>query len=291
MIAELDAFLASETIRAALPPTLLIATVTSGISVMVLAHRLSFLTVGVSHALLAGVGVAVTFALPLLPTAAASGVLVALLLTPSKGREGLDEDAGTGMLFAGAMALGIVLISAANRYDVDLFGLLFGNILTIAEEDLRALYWLGGTILAGLMFAARAWWLIAFDDTAAAATGLPVALYRMLLYSVVALTVVLCVKLAGAVLTTGLLVLPAACAWFWGRSLRALWLLSLLFSLVGSLVGLFVSYMQDWPSGATVVLALCLIFILSWGVSWLTQSVRKRALPAASPASSDSATT
>jgi len=255
--------------REALVPALLIAFVTASMSVMVMAHRLSFLTVGVSHASLAGLGLAVTLSLPLLPTATVFAVLIALLLALMPREKGISEDAGTGMLFAGSMALGVLLISTTSSAQVDLFGLLFGNILTISEIDLQWLYWMSGLIPVLFMLAARAWWSIAFDAVTADASGLPVSALRLLLYGLVGLTVILCVKLAGIVLTAGLMILPAACAWFWGRSLSGLWLLSVLFSLSGTLAGLFFSYTYEWPSGATVVLALCLLFTMSWGLNWL----------------------
>ena len=263
------AFLDSEVMRAALPPALTIAAVASSMSVMILAHRLAFLAVGVSHATLAGLGVAVLLSLPLLPTAAVTAVIVALLLAALPEHRGLDHDAGTGVLFAGAMALGIVLLSSASQYQVDMFGLLFGNILMVSSEDTAWLAGAGLVVLAALALAARPWWSMALDAVTAAASGLPVSLYRLLLFAVTGLTVVICVRLAGIVLTTGLLVLPAATAWFWGRGLFRLWLLSLLTAITGTLIGLYLSYRMDWPSGATVVLALCALFALSWGSSRL----------------------
>jgi len=271
----LNQFLASQVMQESLAPALLIAVVASSMSVMVMAHRLSFLTVGVSHASLAGLGLAVTLSLPLLPTATVFALLVTFLLASMPKRQGITEDAGTGMLFAGSMALGVVLISTASRYEVDLFGLLFGNILTISTTEMEWLLLVAAAIIISMLFLARAWWSIAFDPITAAASGLPVSTMRLLLYGATGLTVIMCVKLAGIVLTTGLLVLPAACAWFWGRSLSGLWLLSVIFSVIGTLAGLMISYHNDWPSGATIVLALCCIFILSWGGAWLKQRVRK----------------
>jgi len=276
----IEPFLASPIMRESLQPALLIALVTASMSVMVLAHRLSFLTVGVSHASLAGMGLALTLSLPLLPTASCFAVFIAILLALMPRSQGISADAGTGILFAGSMAMGIILVSSAASAQVDLFGLLFGNILTIAPDDVHWLWLLSGMILLVLMIAARAWWSIAFDSVTAAASGLPVHGLRLVLYGMVGLTVILCVKLAGIVLTAGLMILPAACAWFWGRSLFGLWLLSVCFSITGTLAGLLWSYAYDWPSGASVVLALCALFILSWSLSgrfkWLKQHVHKQ---------------
>ena len=271
MIDFLSNFFSSPVMQAAFWPALLIAVLTSSMSMMVLAHRLSFLTVGVSHASLAGLGLAVTLSLPLLPTAAVTAIIIALLLAAMPNRQGINEDTGTGVLFAGSMALGVVLISNANSYEVDLFGLLFGNILTVSEQDSRWITWGSLFVLLSLMMWAKSWWSMAFDMVTAKASGIATARLRLILYGVMGLTVVMCVKLAGIVLTTGLLVLPAACAWFWGRSMFSLWALSLSFSLAGTFAGLMWSYQYDWPSGAAIILMLCVLFVLSWLVSWLKQ--------------------
>jgi len=262
-------FLSSVVMREALGPATLIAMVASSMSVMVLAHRLAFLAVGVSHATLAGLGIAVALSLPLLPTAAASAVIIALLLGVVASHRGMNEDAATGVLFAGAMALGIVLLSTAGRHEVDLFGLLFGNILMVSDDDRFWLLCGSFVVFAALIVAARPWWSMAFDDISMRAMGLPVRSYRLLLHAVLGLTVVMCVKLAGIVLTAGLLVLPAASAWLWGRSLLSIWTLSLFLSLVGTWLGLYASYLFDWPSGATVVLLLCGVFLISRSAHWL----------------------
>ncbi len=271
MIDLLHDFFASPVMQDALPPALLIAVVASSISVMVLAHRLSFLTVGVSHASLAGMGIALALALPLFPTATFFCIAIALLLASLPKNRGITEDTGTGLLFAGSMALGIVLISQVSRNEVDLFGLLFGNILTVSKQEWHWLCIVGIIIFLAFITMARAWWSIAFDAITAEASGQPVTLLRALLYGTVGLSVVMCVKLAGIVLTTGLLVLPATCAWLWGRSLMGLWLLSMGFAIASTCIGLLFSYQYDWPSGATIVLTLCIMFIISWGISSLTR--------------------
>ncbi len=262
MIAD---FFASEVMMGALPPALLIALVASTVSVMVLAHRLSFLTVGVAHASLAGLGLAAVSGLPLLPVASLVAVAVALLLPWMPTDRGIHHDAASGMLFAGSMALGVLLLANADRQQVDLFGLLFGNILMVSARDWWWMVLLSPLVLLIVLTQARAWWSIAFDAETAAANGLPVRRYRLLLYSVTGVTVILCVKLAGVVLTTGLLVLPAAIAWFWGRTLVGLWLISVAVGAGAVFGGLLLSYALDWPAGASIIVLLCLLFCFSWG--------------------------
>ncbi len=271
----LMAFFGSPVMSAAILPTMTIALVTASISVMVLAHRLSFLTVGVSHSALAGLGMAVLLGLPLLPTATVFAIAIALFLGLMPERHGIHEDASTGILFAGSMALGIILLSLAGTRQVDLFGLLFGDILTIGAAERAWLWGLGLLILAISMLSFRSWWSLAFDPISAAAGGMPASPLRLLLYGTIGLTTILCVKLAGIVLTAGFMILPASCAWFWCRSLLRLWLMSVSIAILGAMLGLVLSYASDWPTGPAIVLVLSGTFVLSWGLAWLKQRVQR----------------
>jgi len=268
-------FFASEVMKDALLPALMIAVVASTVSVMVVAHRLSFLTVGVAHASLAGLGLAAVTGLPLLPVASLVAVLVAVLLPWMPTNRGISNDAASGMLFAGSMALGVLLLAEADRQEVDLFGLLFGNILMIADDDLVWMRLLVPLTMVVFFLMAKVWWSIAFDATTAAANGLPVRRYRLLLYGTTGVTVILCVKLAGVVLTTGLMVLPAAIAWFWGRSLISLWLISVVSGVTAVFFGLMIAYMLDWPAGAAIIILLCIFFCVSWSCQWWMHHVPK----------------
>lgn len=264
-------FLASEVMRAALLPALTIAVAAGTVSVMVVAHRLAFLCVGVSHASLAGLGLAVFIGAPLLPMALLTALGVAVLLNLMPKRAGIGTDTGTGILFAAAMALGVILISHADSGGVDLLSLLFGNILTVPSHER---IWLLATFvltLTAFTVAARPWWSLAMDPVCAEAEGVPAAPYQLALYILVAITVIMGVKLSGIVLASGLMVLPASIAWFWGRGLMQLWIASVLFAIVGTWAGMWASYAWDWPTGATVVLALSTLFFLSWGISWIVR--------------------
>jgi len=138
----------------------------------------------------------------------------------------------------------------------------------VADHDLVWMRLLVPLTMVVVLLMAKAWWSIAFDATTAAANGLPVRRYRLFLYATTGVTVILCVKLAGVVLTTGLMVLPAAIAWFWGRSLLSLWLISVVAGVMAVFFGLMLSYMLDWPAGASIIVLLCLFFCMSWGCQW-----------------------
>jgi len=265
----MNGFWGDPVIADALPAALGIAAAAAAISVLVRAHRLGFLVVGVAHASLAGAGLAALLRWPLLPAAGfvAVGLAVAFAFLP---RARIDEDATAGLIFAGGMALGLVLIAAADA-QATLFGLLFGDVLAIDPAE-RRLLWFGlGIVAIGFALGARAWWMLAADAEAAEAEGHPVRHWRAALHALVGLCVMLGVKLTGIVLTAGLLMLPAAIAWPWVRGLASAFLGAVLASLLGTIAGLWLSWRFDAPAGAAIVLALMLL----WGLS-LAASVLRR---------------
>lgn len=248
-------------VREALVAGLWIAAASALLSVMTLAHRLSFLSVSASHASLAGAGLAALFALPLLPTAAlvAVGLAALLALVP---RAQLSEDAAASALFAGGMALGAVLLAKANSQGA-FFALLFGDILGLAPAEQRILALGAFGIAFGYVLLARAWWRLAAEPRVAEAAGEPVGVLRLLLHVWIGAGVVLAVKAVGVVLAAALLALPAACAWPWARGLGTLTFGSLLAACTALVLGLGCSWFWDWPAGPAIALTLIALWLAS----------------------------
>src|SRR5581483_1796289 len=124
----------------------------------------------------------------------------------------VSTETASGVLFAGAFSLGIVLISPARNYTVDLFGYVFGNALSIGPDDLTLIVATGLVVLAAIGLFYKELLFVAFDPIMAEADGLPVGLLHYLLLGLLALTVMASVKALGIVLVVAMLVTPAATA-------------------------------------------------------------------------------
>jgi zinc transport system permease protein len=161
------------------------------------------------------------------------------------------------------MAFGIALLSSFKGYYPEIFSLLFGNILSVSEAELRLLAVVMAIVLLfiGLFF--KELLAISFDEEAALAGGLPVSPLYFGLLTAMALTVMVSVKLVGIVLASALLVIPAATGYRLSRNYRTMFLLSLLTGIGGSVGGLILSYFLDLPSGAAIVLFMALLFLIS----------------------------
>ena len=249
----------------------LVAAVTIGVvcgllGFFVILRRLAFIGVGISHSALGGVAVGILIGVNPLFTGAIFAIGVALAIAWLSPRTRLSEDAVIGVFFSASMALGVVLFSMKRGYQQDLFGYLFGNVLAVSPEELRAFLLLGAGIVLVLALLFRDLLFISFDEEIARAYGHRVDLLNAVLLFLVALTVVIGVRLVGVLLIQALLVIPAAIAALWATHYRGqLMIASGVGALCGAL-GLVLSYQLDIAAGGTIVLVATVLFFASIAV-------------------------
>jgi zinc transport system permease protein len=247
----------------ALVAGILVAVLCAVFSVFVVLKRLSFIGVGISHSAFGGV--ALGFLLGLSPTLTAilfSGA-VALLIGFVNRRGRVHEDTAIGIFFSLTMALGIFLIGISKRYNVDLFGYLFGNILAITRGDLLLVVVLVPVVLSFVFAIFKELLFISFDEEVARASGVPVnAIYYLFLLAM-AVTIVIAIKLIGIVLVSALLVLPGATGRQLVKNYRGMMVYSVAVGVLCTVGGLLLSYYLNLASGATIVLLSGLLFFLA----------------------------
>jgi zinc transport system permease protein len=247
----------------ALATAVLVGVVCGVLGFFVVLRRLAFIGVGISHSAVGGVAIGILCGVSPLFTAGAFAVAVALGIAWAERRGVVGEDALIGVFLSGAMALGLVLISARQGYQQDLFGYLFGNVLAISSGELAALFAVGAGVLAVLAAIFRPLLFAAFDAEVAEAYGHPVAALDRALLVLLAVTVVLAVRLVGVLLVEALLVVPAATAVLWVRSFRQQVALAALLGAGSGVAGLAAAWFLDLAAGGSVVLVAVAIFFLS----------------------------
>lgn len=186
-------------------------------------------------------------------------VLLAVLMEWARERTGLRPDTVLALAFTGSIALGVVLISRLRGYRV-LESALFGDILACTWLDIALVAVLAITVFAVVGLNLRAFALSTVNEHLARLEGIPVRRLNYVFVVLVALVVALLLRQIGAMLISGLLVIPAAAARFVAPSFRAMLRLAVGFGLVGALLGLFASYHLDTPTGPTMVLADLVLF-------------------------------
>jgi len=247
----------------ALVAGIFIAALCALFSVFVVLKRLSFIGVGISHSAFGGV--ALGFLLGVDPTLTAvlfSGA-IALFIGFINRQGKLHEDTAIGIFFALTMALGIVFIGLSRRYNVDLFGYLFGNILAITRGDLWLVLVLAPLVFALVLSLFKELLFLSFDEEVAQVSGVAVSPVYYFFLLAMAVTIVIAIKLIGIILVSALLVLPAATARQLTESYRHLVLYSVLIGVISTVAGLFLSYQLDLASGATIVLFAGALFFTS----------------------------
>lgn len=247
----------------ALVAGIFIAALCALFSVFVVLKRLSFIGVGISHSAFGGV--ALGFLLGIDPTITAvlfSGA-IALFIGFINRQGKLHEDTAIGIFFALTMALGIIFIGLSRRYNVDLFGYLFGNILAVTRGDLALVLVLAPLVFALLLSFFKELLFLSFDEEVAQVSGVAVSPVYYLFLLAMAVTIVIAIKLIGIVLVSALLVLPAATARQLTENYRGLVLCSVGLGVICTVAGLFLSYQLDLASGATIVLFSGALFFAS----------------------------
>ncbi len=246
---------------------LLLAVVTGVLSVFIVLKRLSFIGVGISHTAFGGVALGILLGINPYYTAVffALGGAFAIGSISRKGM--LHEDTSIGILFATAMALGVIFLGFSNNYNVDIMGYLFGNILALVNQDIIITSIVGGISLLFLAIFFRRMVFTVFDEEVAEINGIPVAFLFYSFLVLVALTIVISIKMVGIILIAAMLVIPGATAFLVTYDFKLMTLLSVIFAMIGVILGLFSSYWFNLPSGATIVVTLTLFFLLVLAIS------------------------
>jgi zinc transport system permease protein len=241
----------------------LIGALCGALGFFVVLRRLAFIGVGISHSAIGGVALGLVLGVSPLASGAAFAIAVALGIAAAGRRSALAQDTVIGVFFSGAMAFGIVLVSAQRGYQQDLFGYLFGNVLAIGAGEVAALGAFALAVGVALALSFRRQLLVAFDEEVASAYGHPVAALDTLLLVLVAVTVVIGVRLVGVLLVEALLVVPAACAALWAANYRGQVALAIGFGVASGLAGLALAWQLDLAAGGMVALVSVALFFAS----------------------------
>lgn len=249
----------------------LVSLCASLLGVSLVLKRYSMIGDGLSHV---GFGaLAIAAALGLAPLAVAIPVVVVaafLLLRLSESGK-LKGDAAIALISSGALAIGVLVVSLFGGMNTDVNNYMFGSILTLSDTDSRLSIVLSAVVLVLYVLFHTRIFAVTFDETFARATGTRAGLYNMLVAMLTAVTVVLGMRMMGALLISSLIIFPALSSMRVCRTFRAVTLCSAVVSVVCFLVGMIVSYVWETPTGATIVV----VNIAAFGLLALAGALRR----------------
>jgi len=251
--------------RALLAGTL-IAALCSVLGVFLVLRRLSLIGDGLAHVTFGSVALALLFRFQSVYTSIAAIPIVlisaiGILKIAEKAR--IFGDAAIGIVSSLGIACGIMLASLAGGFNVDLFSYLFGNILSISKEELIVTAILFVVVLLTVALLYNELFAITFEEELAATSGIRVERTNNILVLLTALTVVLAMKVVGIMLISALLILPAVSALQLARGFRTAIFLSVSIGVASVIGGIFVSFLLNLPTGATIIMCNFFLFLAS----------------------------
>ncbi|MDP9112037.1 MAG: metal ABC transporter permease, partial [Candidatus Eremiobacteraeota bacterium] len=241
----------------------------------VILRRLSFIGDGIAHASFAGIVIAYLRGFDYYIGAAVVAVITALGigLVHRKGKISLDTT--IGVLFTGAFALGIFLMSRQRNYAIDLQSFLFGDILSVGKHDLETVVVLGLAVAIAVVVLYRGLLYTSFDPVVAQASGINAAALEYTLLVMLALTIIISLQAVGIILVAALLVTPAAAAYQLTTRFARMMVLSGCFGAICAVGGLYCSYYLRSSSGATIVLLATLVFFAAIGFKQIRMALAR----------------
>ncbi|MEL6553107.1 MAG: metal ABC transporter permease [Cyanobacteria bacterium J06621_11] len=231
-------------------------------------QQMGMLAHAISHSVMAGLPIAYVVGVALSLGALVAGVISALVLYLIESRSRVKTDAAMALILTSFVALGVTLVSVlpgANR--IDLVHILFGNILGVTMKEVWWSFAVAviGIILVRLFYKELLFYT--FDPKGARASGMPVHWYNASLIVAMTVTIVVCLPTVGALLVVALLVAPAVTAYLLVKELHQIMWVGSSIGALSSVIGMYLSYYLNAPSGATIVLVafcfFCLAFFLS----------------------------
>ncbi len=216
----------------------------------------------VSHAVVPGVVVAYALDIPFALGAFLFGFGATVAIGYVKENTRLKEDAVIGVIFTGFFAFGLVL-STKIPSNIDLFHILFGNVLGISQGDIIQTLIAGVITLLVILLRRKDLLLFCFDPNHAKAIGLNTKLMYYTLLLVLALTTVTALQTAGIILVVAMLVTPGATAYLLSDRFEQILVISVSTSLLSSILGVYLSYHLDAATGACIVVLLTLLFVIA----------------------------
>jgi ABC-type Mn2+/Zn2+ transport system permease subunit len=232
----------------------------SVIGVFVVLRGLAFVGAGTAHAAFAGVALGYLVGWPPLLLAIVFGLATVWTTgwVEEKGRMKLDVS--IGILYTTTMALAILFIGLMKNYNAEVYGYLFGSVLSVTDGELLVIGALSVLVLGLILLFSKELYFIAFDQEMAEASGVPARGIFFLLLTLVALTVVVSLKTVGAILVFAMILIPASTAYQLTHSLKTLTLYSMTIGIATAVGGVVISAVCDLPSGPAIVLLATVLF-------------------------------
>ena len=241
----------------------LIAILTSTLSLFVVVKRYAMLSDALAHISLLGVAIGFLFQVSTILIAIIISAIASVMIEYLRSYKKLYSDSMLSIFLSSALAFSVIIVSLSNSFNSSLFDYLFGSIVAVTNEDILIIsIFFILTILFMFVYYQKLL-LISFNEELAISSGINVRLINLLFTALIGTLVAISIKIIGALLIGAIMIIPVVSAICLRQGFRITWILSTLFAIIGVLIGLVFSFYVSIPSGATIVIVLLLIFIVT----------------------------
>jgi zinc transport system permease protein len=250
------------------------ASITAGLAgTYIVSKRMVFLSGGITHASFGGIGIGYFVGINPVIGAAVFGIMSALGVEYLSVKQKIREDSAIGILWAFGMAIGIIFIYLTPGYSPNLMSYLFGSILTVTNVDIIALGIMSVILILYFGIFYRTILYISFDEVFARTYSSYVDVFKYITTSLIALTIVLNIRMAGVVLVLSLLTIPPNIAMIFTRIYFKIVIWSIVAGFAGTAAGYAISYVAGIPVGATIIFTLVIIWVLAKGTNHIIKKI------------------
>ena len=245
------------------------------LGVSLVLKRYSMIGDGLSHVGFGALAIAAALGVAPLSVAIPVVMVAAFLLLRLSESGKLKGDAAIGLISSSALAIGVLVVSLSGGMNTDVNNYMFGSILTLSDTDARLSIALSAVVLVLYVLFHTRIFAVTFDETFARATGTRAGLFNTVVAMLTAVTVVLGMRMMGALLISALIIFPALSAMRVCRTFRAVTLCAAAISVVCFMVGMLVSYAWETPTGATIVVVNIAAFAVCFLLGVLRRCVKR----------------
>ncbi|MGI6452225.1 MAG: metal ABC transporter permease [Syntrophomonadaceae bacterium] len=220
---------------------------------VIMEKKLVMMSGGIAHTAFGGIGLGYFLGIEPIIGALFFSVLAAVAIALIHKNTRTSSDLLIGMFWSLGMALGILFIAFTPGYPPDMTSYLFGDILTVSQLDIILIGCLDLIIVFVFFAFFNLFKAYLFDEEFSAVIGIPIVILEYTLYILIALSVVSLIRVAGIILIIALLTVPPSIAKLFTYQFKSIILISIAVGTLFSILGIWISYYMDIPSGAAIV--------------------------------------
>ena len=245
------------------------------LGVSLVLKRYSMIGDGLSHVGFGSLAIATAFNMAPLTVSIPVVIAAAFLLLRLSESNKIKGDAAIALVSTSSLAIGVIVISLTTGMNTDVCNYLFGSILAMSRADVYLSIALSIAVLFIFILFYNKIFAITFDETFAKATGVRAGLYNLLIAMLTAITIVLGMRMMGALLISALIIFPALSSMRIFKQFKSVTYCSAVISILCFFAGIVISYLYATPAGASVVMVNIIVFLLFFCLNIMQSSVRK----------------